>query len=300
MKQMGPLIAPIWAFSAPKTVFDAGKRLCSAVFSRRSPVLPSLTCAMVILLASGAPCAAAADSSVFGSSTQSEAALIGVLYDLKQTQAHQPTNVDPETYTTVIDEFLSKGWDENVLNRYYRVSRPLYTTQIFIPNMNADQAPKAFGAEKTVKPSRWVIHYKGQISAPETGTYRFWGIADDVMAAAVNGKTVLVGARRDMKMPKTGWQSSERPGAHAGDGNLIAGDWMDLQQGQIFDLDVIIGERPGGIFNSFLMVEKQGATYDADNRGHPLLPIFQIAPYNTPPANDAKFASGFPTWKSYQ
>lgn len=241
-----------------------------------------------------------ADSSVFGQSKQSEAALIGVLYDLKQTQDHKPTNVDPDTYSAVLDEFMSQGWDESVLNRYYRVSKPLYTTQIFIPSMNADQAPKAFGAEKTVKPSRWVIHYKGQVSPPDTGTYRFWGIADDIMAVAVNGKTVLVGNRRDTRVPKTNWQASERDGAHAGDGSLRPGDWMNLKSNDIIDLDIIIGERPGGVFNAFLMVEKQGVNYDRDNRGHAILPILQIAPYDTPATNDAKFAKGAPTWKSYQ
>jgi hypothetical protein len=252
------------------------------------------------ILGSTITCAADTDSSVFGQSKQSEAAFIGVLYDLKQTQDHKPTNVDPETYSAVVDEFMSQGWDENVLNRYYRVSKPLYTTQIFIPNMNADNAPKAFGAEKTVKPSRWVIHYKGQVSPPETGTYRFWGIADDVMAVAVNGKTVLVGNRQDTRLPKTTWHASERDGAPAGDGNLRPGDWLNLKAGEIIDLDVIIGERPGGLFNAFLMVEKQGANYETDRRGHPILPILQIAPYNTPKAPDAEFATGFPTWKSYQ
>jgi len=240
------------------------------------------------------------DSSAFGQSKQSEAALIGVLYDLKQTQDHKPTNVDPAVYCTVIDEFLSKGWDETVLNRYYRVSRPLYTTQIFIPSMDANQAPKAFGAEKTVQPSRWVIHYKGQVSPPESGTYRFWGIADDVMAVAVNGKTVLVGNRRDTRLPLTNWKASERDGAHAGDGELRPGDWMPLKEDEIIDLDVIVGERPGGIFNAFLMIEKQGASYNTDRRGHPILPIFQIAAYTTPPTHDAEFATGFPPWKSYQ
>jgi hypothetical protein len=251
------------------------------------------------ILGSALSCAADEDS-VFGSSKQSEAALTGMLYDLKQTQDHQPTNVDAETYSSVIDDFLSQGWDENVLNRYYRVSKPLYTTQIFIPNMNADEAPKAFGAEKTVKPSRWVIHYKGQVSAPESGTYRFWGIADDVMAAAVNGKTVVVGNRRDTRLPKTDWHASERDGAHAGDGSLRPGDWFTVKEGEIFDLDVIIGERPGGIFNAFLMIEKQGGNYDTDRRGRIILPIFQIAPYNTPTTHDAQFATGAPTWKSYQ
>jgi len=254
----------------------------------------------IALLGSTSVLAKGDDPSVFGQSKQSEAALIGVLYDLKQTQDHKPTNVDPEVYSTVVDEFLSKGWDEGVLNRYYRVSRPLYTTQIFIPNMDANEAPKAFGAEKTVQPSRWVIHYKGQVSPPESGTYRFWGIADDVMAVAVNGKTVLVGNRRDTRLPLTNWQASERDGAHAGDGDLRPGDWMPLKATDIIDLDVIIGERPGGIFNAFLMVEKQGASYNTDRRGHLILPIFQIAPYNTPPTRDAEFATGFPIWKSYQ
>jgi hypothetical protein len=246
------------------------------------------------------PCVAEGDSSVFGSSKQSEAAFMGMLYDLKQTQDHKPTSVDPETYTTVIDEFLSKDWDEAVLERYYRVSKPLYTTQIFIPNMNADNAPKAFGAEKTVKPSRWVIHYKGQVSAPEPGTYRFWGIADDIMAVAVNEKTVLVGNRRDMHLPQTNWESPERDGAHEGDGNLQAGDWFTIKGGEIIDLDIIIGERPGGIFNAFMMLEKQGGDYDTDRRGRLLLPIFQIAPYNTPQTPDSSFAPNVASWKSYQ
>jgi hypothetical protein len=48
------------------------------------------------------------------------------------------------------------------------------------------------------------------------------------------------------------------------------------------------------------MVEKQGASYGTDRRGHPILPILQIAPYDTPKPPDAEFATGFPTWKSYQ
>jgi hypothetical protein len=242
-------------------------------------------------------------ASVFGQSKESEAAFIGILYDLKQTQDHKPTNVDARTYSDVVDDFLSQGWNESVLNRYYRVSRPLYTTQIYIPTMNANEAPKAFGAQKTVKPSRWVIHYKAQVSPPAAGTYRFWGIADDVMAVAVNGKTVLVGNRPDTRLPKTlaTWHSSARDGAHAGDGFLRAGDWITLKEGEIIDLDVIIGERPGGLFNSFLMVETQGASYAAGPGGHPILPILQIAPYNTPKApGGTAFATGFPTWKSYQ
>jgi hypothetical protein len=241
--------------------------------------------------------------SVFGRTQQSEAALIGIMYDLKQTPTHQPTPINPGTYFTVLDEFLKKGWDEAVLERYYRVSRPLYTTQIFIPNMDANDAPKAFGAEKMVKPSLWVIHYKAQVSPPAPGTYRFWGSADDALAVAVNGKTELVAWLRS-HTNNNGWVQHDPDGAQASDDFLRPGDWFTVAEGDIIDLDVIIGENPGGQFNAFLMVEQKGASYQKDPQGHPILPIFQVAANDTPVINDLnsepKFAKGFPIWKSFQ
>jgi hypothetical protein len=249
--------------------------------------------------------ASADQGAVFGQSTQSEAALIGVLYDLKQTPDHKPTTIDPaDGYSHIVDEFLINDWDETILNRFYRVTRPLYATQIFIPNMNADNAPKAFGAEKLIKPSCWIIHYKGQVSPPSAGVYRFWGCADDVLAVAVDGKTVLVGCRFDTHLPLNKWKSSEPDGAQAADDPLRAGDWINLKTDEIVDLDVIVGERPGGFFNAFLLVEKKGESYEKDGQGHPILPIFQVASFDTPSLLDLNmepvFAKDFPIWKSYQ
>jgi hypothetical protein len=257
----------------------------------------------VILLAIGSRLPA--DTDTFGQKTQSEAALMGILYDFKQTQDRQPTSVDAESYWKVLDEFFSKGWDETVLNKYYRVSRPLYTTQIFIPQISANEAPKAFGAEATVKPSRWIIHYKGQVSPPEDGTYRFVGSSDDFIAVAVNGKTELIAPLRQLSpasFPLTNWKSTDGFGLPAADGNLVNGDWVTLKAGEPIDLDVIIGERPGGVFNAFLMVEKQGGNYETKD-GHPVLPIFQVAPYDTPsgdPGLQPQFSKDSPPWKSYQ
>ncbi len=248
----------------------------------------------------------AEDTNVFGESTASEAAMIGIFYDLKQTQDHKASNVDAGSYFKVIDEFLSGGWNEAVLNRYYRVSTPLYTTQIYIPSISADAAPKAFGAAKTVKPSRWVIHYKAQVAPPEPGTYRFVGSADDVIAVAINGKTNLVAPLRNepgKTFPLTNWNSSSPRGMRAGGGQFVNGDWVEIKKGQVIDLDVIVGERPGGVFSAFLMVEKQGATYQP-GKGGPILPIFQVAPYETPdPKSEQQgppFAKGTAPWKSYQ
>jgi hypothetical protein len=245
-------------------------------------------------------------SSVFGNSQQSEAAMMGILYDLKQTQDRKSTNVDPNTYTDVLDEYFLKNWDESVLEHYYRVSKPLFTTQVFVPNMDADNAPKAFGAEKTVQPSRWVIHYKAQVSAPVDGTYRFWGCADDVMAVAVNDKTELICERPDMRFTKTQWKASEPDGAQGADDSLRPGDWFTVKADDIIDLDIVIGERPGGYFNAFVMIEKQGEGYEKDAKGHNILPIFQVAPYDTPALNDVnkepKFCKATPgsIWKSHQ
>lgn len=215
-------------------------------------------------------------SQLFGTSEKNGSGLIAIIYDLKQTQTRQPSRITPETYPAVVREFLTKGWDEVVLNRYFRITRPLYSTQIFIPRIDANAAPKAYGVEAVMKPSAWVIHYKGQVSAPEDGTYRFVGYADDMLAVAVNNKTVLIGARDDMRMKEI-WKSGENPGATAFNGNLEYGEWLPLKKDTPIDLDVLVGERPGGDFCAFLLFQKKGAVYSKDAAGHPILPVFQLS-----------------------
>jgi hypothetical protein len=206
-------------------------------------------------------------SNVFGSQTKSEAALIGILYDLKQNQKRAPLDVK---YAEQIGNFIREGWDEGILNNFFRVTKPLYTTQIFIPSMGADYAPKAFGAEKEVRPSAWVIH---------AGTYRFVGMADDILMVAVNGKTVLVATHPGSKLENDGWQKDPpRQGPDTPPGNAINGDWIKLGEGEVVDLDVMIGERPGGSFGAWLMVEQEGVFYPPG----PVLPIFQVAPHPLP------------------
>jgi hypothetical protein len=273
-----------------------------ADYSSKRQIRILLLLAGTLALNANAPAHGQDEVNIFGRPEESQNALIGIMYDLKQTPDRKPTNENSETYFNVINEFLQKGWDEGVLNRYYRVSRPLYTTQIFVPMMNADDGPKAFGAEKTVRPSLWVIHYKGEVSAPSAGTYRFWGSADDLLATAVDGKTELVYYITLPNLPA--WKPSESDGAQAADGRLRPGDWFTVGPDQIIDLDVIIGERPGGYFNAFLMVEKKGETYKKDGDGHPILPIFQVAPYDTPALNNVGMEPTFAVrdsfWKCFQ
>lgn len=219
----------------------------------------------------------AATASVFGSTTRSESALIGILYDLKQTQAHEQTGMRREKYLEIFARFVDTDWDEAILNRYYRVTRPLYTTQVFIPRMNADSAPKAFGVEQLVQPRLWLVHYKGQVIPPEDGTYRFLGTVDDVMAVAVNGKTVLAAYWPSMK-PRAKWFPKEPCTAKWIDGSeYTAGDWFEAKAGKPIDLDIIMGECPGGLFHAGVAIQRKGTVYSTDKSGKPLIPPFQLA-----------------------
>lgn len=243
---------------------------------------------------------------VLGQSPAGEAALMGIFYDLKLTASHQTSDITPGNYANVVHEFIAQKWNERVLNRYYRVSQPIYTTQIFDPYMNSDEVPKAFGVEKLVKPTRWLIHYKGQVSAPAPGTYRFWGASDDVLIVAINSKTELVACYPDIqdKVKENCWQQTERDGAQVVNQRLHPGDWFTVGANEIIDFDALTGDRPGGQYYAFLLIEKKGDTYQRDSDHNPILPIFQLAPYNTPVINDLhlqpKFAKGFPVWKCYQ
>lgn len=242
----------------------------------------------------------AEDKDVFGSRASSQSALIGMIYDLKQDPKRRPTGIVPDAYPAVIAKFLTNKWDESVLSCYFSSVRPLYTTQIFIPEMGAGEAPKAFGVEKIMKPSCWVIHYKGQVSPPSDGHYRFVGCSDDLLAVAVNGETVLIGARMNLPM----WKSKEKPGAQAADDALAYGDWILMRKDVPIDLDVLIGERPGGGFNAFLLYQKKEDSYTMDAQGNPILPIFQLAPYDTPASTDPNMAPFFSkakeVWRAYQ
>jgi hypothetical protein len=246
----------------------------------------------------------AEESNVFGRQDNSEAGLIGILYDLKQTQKRQPSGVKAGEYAGILNEFLTKDWSESVLNRYFRATRPLYATQIFMPLMDAGRAPKAFNMEKVIKPAAWVVVYKGQVSPPEDGVYRFVGYADDIIAVALNGKTVLAGGRPDTVKHLQVWKpSGPAPRIDAANGQLAFGDWMTLKKDEPVDLDVLVGERPGGSFCAFLLYEKQGEEYPKTEKGHPKYPIFQLAPFKTPvpPAKDAPpFSEAPAVWKGYQ
>jgi hypothetical protein len=56
------------------------------------------------------------------------------------------------------------------------------------------------------------------------------------------------------------------------------GNSIQVDAGHVYPIEILIGERPGGEFTAFLLLEKNGAQY----AGAPKLPIFKLAPSPMP------------------
>jgi hypothetical protein len=229
--------------------------------------------------------------------------LAGKFYDLKQTRTGQPSKLDEKNYPGELSKFVN-GWNEATFANYFVGPNPLYTTQIFIPKINANQGPVAFGLGGRVQPKMWVVHYKGNVIPTETGTFRFVGMADDVLVVRFAGKVVLdcgsttpSGHGPQKFYSSAGLQLDPKMGWYKG---LGVGDPVQVTGGQSYPMEILLGEWPGGDFKAFLMIEKDGVQYEKDGKGNPILPIFKLAAGDvTKGGSEAPaFAKAGPVWKA--
>jgi hypothetical protein len=235
----------------------------------------------------------------FGTLQKAPSALVGTFYDLKQTRSRKPTGISPDEYHKVFRRFVRENWRDSILNDYFKAPKPLYASQIMIPNMPADEGPKAFGMEKEVQPSRWLVHYKARVAPPEDGTYRFVGAGDDVMVVRFNGKVVL---DRCWYQNDQEWQPEKNYdyGWTNIPNGFARGDAIRVRAGQSYDLEVLIGEQPGGLVFACLLMEKEGEQYERDARGNPILPPFRVADVGMPEREKGQtlppYAESGPVW----
>jgi hypothetical protein len=195
----------------------------------------------------------------------------------------EPENTANEAYREAIRKFIRAGWPTDPQGDFYKVDRPLTTYQFFIPRMSADEAPAAFKVSNLVKPRRWIIVYRGAFTAPETGRFRFVGLCDDILVVSLKNKLVLDGSLAQLTNEWPRESIGKAWAHHNSSPSLHAGSWFQLEAGQTYPLNVLIGEQPGGVFYAYLLIEKSGEKYDsrAQNSGK-LLPVFQLAPTNMP------------------
>ncbi|MEI6891459.1 MAG: hypothetical protein V5783_04720, partial [Pontiella sp.] len=65
---------------------------------------------------------------------------------------------------------------------------------------------------------------------------------------------------------------------YMGTGKAWGGDWVELKAGEPLDLEILIGEQPGGNFSAMLLVEVEGVEYEMNPQNQKFLPIFRTAP----------------------
>lgn len=177
-------------------------------------------------------------TTVFGSEEDTGSGLVGYFYDIKQTTGKAETNATIPMYRELIGK-LAKTWDTSLLSNYYRARQPLYTAQVLIPIMPADEAPKAFGVEKEVQPRQWFVHYHGVVCSPESGVFRLVGNADDILIVAINNEVVLDGCRSLLV-----------------EGMPTINPKLKLSKDKEVTVDIILGEEPGGGFGAYLAIQK--------------------------------------------
>ncbi|MEZ0216308.1 MAG: PA14 domain-containing protein [Rariglobus sp.] len=244
----------------------------------------------------------------------STATLVGRFYDLKQNRSKKPNpnlvKLGPAALAIKeVTEFIKGGWTSGSLSEFFQAPTTLYATQIFVPVMSADEAPKAYGVEKEVQPRAWIAHYRGRVSPPATGAYRFVGAGDDLMAVRIDGRLVLdcggtkgstfktdrTGAAKpsyNYNFQKNNWLMSTR-------GCFTVGNRMELKAGLFYDIDIVFSEGPGGQFCAMLLFEEEGVGYKKDANGNPILPIFRIAANPTTPASTGpQFDPDGPIWRA--
>jgi hypothetical protein len=206
--------------------------------------------------------------------------LVGYLYDLKQTRDRKPTNMDPGGYHNKIKEFIASNWNSEILEPYYKSTQALSTSSIFIPVINASDGPKAFGVEADVQPNMYCVWYKVSASPPQDGTYHFVGVGDDILAVRVDGRTVLdgtlYGVTNELRHKQKSINMTNFDPTCGPDGDFWIGTPFHASASDPVDIDVLIGEEPGGKSAYFLYIQRDESTYQSQSNGSPLLPVFQL------------------------
>ncbi len=213
--------------------------------------------------------------------------LEGTFYDLKYHRDGSPvpgmavsdSGWDPLPMQDAINLFLANDWSPSTLAKYYRAPHKLYATQLMVPPCASSVAPAKFGIDEETEAAMWAIHYKGKIAHKTGGKFRFVGHGDDLFYVRLNGRIVLKashGDRLGYKDPEN-WKSSSREHKTRvlGIARARIGDWFTMEPGVPVEMEALIAEVPGGIFDMMLLVEEFGVEYPENEQGDPILPIFK-------------------------
>lgn len=223
---------------------------------------------------------------MFGRPRNDGAMLPGTIYDMKQDAGGKPVpydiNVPPEQNVFVrnIRRVIDGDFRPSAFSGLYQGKQQLYLSYLAIPGVSANEGPKAFGMEKEIQPRGWFIHYAGEITAPRSGRFRWVGLGDDLLMVFIDGKLVLNASWPDIHHAiGRGWKPNDHVNEHQSHQSpkLVYGDWVNFGQ-MPRRIDILFGERPGGLVGAVLLMEERGVDYPPGPQGRPLLPPFTVKP----------------------
>ncbi|MEN8253847.1 MAG: hypothetical protein ABFR33_00100 [Verrucomicrobiota bacterium] len=224
------------------------------------------------------------DVGVFGSGQSIGNDFVGTFYDFQRDRSGRDIPVSPEAFLQKLVKFVGSGWQASKLGRYYQSPTKLYSTCFMVPPIRSTVAPAAFG-EPDTGGYCWMVHYKGQLVHKDGLKFRFWGQGDDILVVRVGGKIVLIAnwsgqwnqTAEEYFMQIWSPSSADSRKYYMGNNRSVVGDWITLEPGVPFDMEVMIGELGGGSYCSMLAVEVEGVEYEKGPQGNPILPMFKTA-----------------------
>ncbi len=197
----------------------------------------------------------------------------------------------------IMRSFVNGSWQRSydnegrvhypALDQYYSSSTRLWNSCFYIPvQINAEEAPAAFQCENEVRPSAWVCIYSGNVVAPFSGKFRFVGFGDDVLIVRFNKNIVFeygwysysIGRRFETHDDWVRYLNSDSNRQTISGSELYSrhkldvydpgfdrhgiakGPVVEVQEGQVYPIEILISEIPGGSFNMMLFVEQLDAS----------------------------------------
>ncbi len=217
----------------------------------------------------------------FGSDVDEESALVGRFYDLKQPIDGKSRPLRRQQVVELFRQFNGKKWDSQLFESYYSPRVKLYAPYFYLPRCKAEYGPEAFqcnekSEQPQVSPSDWVVIYRGIVAAPESGTFRFAGMGDDVLMVRFNNKLVLEsgwsiptrgsmtlgtekGYQREISSRKAGralYQYTTTPHWNRMLGGIPTGTPFKVQKGKKYPIEILVSEIPGNEFGFCLLLEE--------------------------------------------
>lgn len=262
----------------------------------------------------------------FGMIDPDQGGLVGTFYNFNMGANGQTRFTYYPQLQKVVNHFVNHGWDAVELAAFHEAPRKLYVTRIYMPSTKARNAPHAFGQRPDDRPC-WMVVYRGTVTAPKSGKFRFVGAGDDLLVVRFAGRNVFdygygqattpddLGLRKafagnqklsapyldcPMEPPLQLYKYPGTSDWNANLGGMAVGPAFEVTAGQNYPIEILIGEGQGGLFAAGLLIEEVGASYSKAPTGAPVIPIFRTDPGNPTNLgrdNSPPFDPNGPVWK---